>query len=90
VTGRRLPRRLPAWLVAAGAAAGELGAAVFGRAPLVTTGTLEILLRDWPLASGLAQAELGYRVTPLSEGIRAIIDQLARGAASPDTRSDMA
>lgn len=91
VTGRRLPRRLPAWLVAAGATAGELGAAVLGRAPLVTTGTLEILLRDWPLASDLAQDELGYRVTPISAGIRTIIGQLLPpGDTAPqDTRSDM-
>ena len=91
VTGRPLPRRLPAWLVAAGAAAGELGAAALGRAPLVTTGTLEILLRDWPLNSELAQDELGYRVTPIPAGIGAIIDQLVQpgGTAPPDARSDM-
>ena len=91
-TGRTLPRRLPAWLVAAGAAAAELGAAGLGRPPIVTTGTLEILLRDWPLASDLAQAELGYRVTPLAAGIRAIVDQLVPpgGNGAPDGRSHMA
>lgn len=92
LTGRTLPRRLPAWLVAAGAAVGELGAAVLGRPPIVTTGTLEILLRDWPMSSDPAQADLGYRVTPLSTGIRAIVDQLVPpgGTDAPDGRSYMA
>jgi farnesol dehydrogenase len=73
LTGRPLPRRLPGWLAAIGAAADELRATWFGGTPMLTTGTLEILLRDWPLGSGLAQHDLGYRVTPLAEGIRAIV-----------------
>jgi len=73
LTGRPLPRRLPGWLAAIGAAADELRATWFGGAPLLTTGTLEILLRDWPLGCGLAQQDLGYRVTPLADGIRAVV-----------------
>lgn len=77
LTGRRLPRRLPAWAAAAGAAADELLAWWPGRPPRLTTGTLEILLRDWPLESGLAQQDLGYRVTPLDDGIRAVVEGVA-------------
>jgi nucleoside-diphosphate-sugar epimerase len=73
LTGRPLPRRLPGWLAAIGAAADELRAAWGGGPPLLTTGTLEILLRDWPLGSGLARADLAYRVTPLVDGVRAIV-----------------
>jgi NAD+-dependent farnesol dehydrogenase len=75
LTGRRLPRRLPGWLAAIGATADELRATWFGGTPLLTTGTLEILLRDWPLGSRLAQTDLGYRVTPLADGIRAIVQE---------------
>jgi farnesol dehydrogenase len=79
LTGRPLPRRLPAWLVAAGALADELRAGFFGGAPLVTTGTLEILLRDWPLGCALAREDLGYTVTPLESGIAGIVTQIRGG-----------
>jgi NAD+-dependent farnesol dehydrogenase len=75
LTGRPLPRRLPGWLAAIGAAADELRATWFGGTPVLTTGTLEILLRDWPLGSGPAQHDLGYRVTPLADGVRAIVQE---------------
>ncbi|MEW5984881.1 MAG: NAD-dependent epimerase/dehydratase family protein [Acidobacteriota bacterium] len=76
ITGRRLPRRLPGWLVALVAAAEETRVSLAGGRAFVTTGTLEILLRDWPLDSGAAEEELGYRITPLEEGIRRIVDEL--------------
>lgn len=75
LTGRRLPRRLPDWLASLGAAAEELRAIWCGGTPLLTTGTLEILLRDWPLGSVLARNDLGYRVTPLAAGVRAIVQE---------------
>lgn len=84
LTGRPLPRRLPAWLAAVAAAGDELLARWPGRPPRLTTGTLEILLRDWPLGSGRAQQDLGYRVTPLDEGVRALVEGL--GALPPDVR----
>ncbi len=61
------PRRL---LVAA---VEELRASLTGRPPLLTVGTVEILQRDWMLDSSEAERELGYRVTPLREGIRAVV-----------------
>jgi farnesol dehydrogenase len=69
LTGRRLPLRIPAWAAAATAVLYELRAAALGMAPRLTTGTLEILNRDWPLDSSLAERDLGYRVTPLEEGL---------------------
>jgi NAD+-dependent farnesol dehydrogenase len=86
LTGRTLPRRLPGWLVAAGAAVEHLRAVVTGGTPLVTPGTLEILRHDWPLDSGRAQEELGYRITPLEKGIRAIVQQLTGGDPAAGVR----
>jgi farnesol dehydrogenase len=77
ITGRPLPRRLPGWLASPAALVDELRATWLGRTPLLTTGTLEILLHDWPLDSTRAGQELGYRVTPLRDGIAKIVSSLA-------------
>jgi len=69
ITGRRRPRRIPDWVAAPAAFLDELRASWFGVPPLLTTGTLEILMRDWPLGHALAALELGYRVTPLEDGV---------------------
>jgi farnesol dehydrogenase len=73
LTGRPRPRRIPGWLASLAAFAAELTAAWFRRTPLLTTGTLEILLRDWPLGHARATVELGYRVTPLEEGVARVV-----------------
>ena len=73
LTGVALPRRIPA---SAGVVVGlieEARAMLTGRAPLLTVGTVEILQRDWMLDSGQAERELGYHVTPLGEGVRAVV-----------------
>lgn len=77
LTGRPLPRRLPTWLVSLVAAAEETRAGLVGGQPQITTGTLEILMRDWPLDSSLAEEDLGYRVTALDDGIRRVVNHLA-------------
>ncbi len=62
-------RHLPFW---AGKLAGGLDvlrAEVFGRAPQLTPGVVEIFKHDWIYSSDKAQRELGYHVTPLEEGI---------------------
>ena len=79
LTGRPLPRRLPAWAASGAALVDELRATWFGGTPMLTTGTLEILLRDWPLGHALAAEELGYKVMPLAEGVARVVDGL--GAA---------
>jgi len=71
--GRALPRRLPYWLADAAGLAEELRARVTGRAPLVTRGAVEIFRHDWPLDSSDAIQDLGYRISPLSQGISAIL-----------------
>ncbi len=80
LTGRRLPRRLPAPLATFVGAVEELRASMTGRPPLLTAGTVEILTRDWPLDSGQAVQELGYRVTPLRDGIVRVVQQVQAAA----------
>ena len=84
LTGRARPRRIPGWAASTAAFADELMAAWFARTPLLTTGTLEILLRDWPLGHARAAEELGYRVTPLEDGVARMVSAIlaARAAAS--------
>jgi farnesol dehydrogenase len=82
ITGRPLPRRLPGWLASPAAVVDELRAAWLGRTPQLTTGTLEILLHDWPLDSTRAQEDLGYQVTPLRDGIASIVSWLVSARAA--------
>jgi len=67
--GRPLPRRIPYGMATVGALGQEIYSAITGRAPLLTRGDVEIFRHDWSLDSSAAQAELGLRVTPLSDGL---------------------
>jgi farnesol dehydrogenase len=69
LTGRRPPMRMPFGAAIALGAVETMRARVFGGMPLVTPGTVEILRHDWPLDSGAAVRDLGYMITPLSQGI---------------------
>ncbi|MEW6160953.1 MAG: SDR family oxidoreductase [Verrucomicrobiota bacterium] len=42
----------------------------FGSYPQITPGWVETFLADWPCTSAKAERELGYRITPLREGLR--------------------
>jgi NAD+-dependent farnesol dehydrogenase len=75
LTGRPLPRRLPAWLATGVGAIGEFMAGLTGRPPLLTAGTVKILTRDWTMDSSLAVDELGYSILPLEEGIARLVAQ---------------
>jgi NAD+-dependent farnesol dehydrogenase len=72
VRGTPLPRRIPP-LVARVLAVGEETFAVRWRTPQLTRGTVNILLRDWPLDSHRSVAELSYRVTPLKDGVKRML-----------------
>jgi len=76
LTGRPLPRRIPRWLAVAVGAAAELRATLTGRPPLLTVGTVEILTREWAYDSDQAVAELGYRITPLREGVARVVREI--------------
>ena len=83
LTGRALPRRLPAGLAAAAGAVAELGATLTGRPPRLTAGAVRILTHDWGMDSSVAIKELGYHVTPLREGIARVVEQLGVGPVGP-------
>jgi NAD+-dependent farnesol dehydrogenase len=83
LTGRRLPRRVPAALAAVMGAIEELRAAVTGRPPLLTAGTVEVLTRDWAMDSTVAVRELGYRIMPLREGITRVVQQARPTGRTP-------
>jgi farnesol dehydrogenase len=80
LTGLAPPRRIPDWLASPVACAYELMATGFRRTPLLTTGTLEILLRDWPLEHARASEDLGYHVTPLEDGVARMLNALRPAA----------
>jgi nucleoside-diphosphate-sugar epimerase len=73
VTGRALPRRIPAAAAWAAALLEEARARVTGRPPRLTRGAVRILRHDWSLNSERSLSELSYRITPLAEGIRALL-----------------
>jgi len=54
-------------------AAGKLmrwRAALTGIEPIITDEVIEIYRHDWAYSSDRAVADLGYRITPLEEGLR--------------------
>lgn len=53
-----------------------LKAKLTGRMPKLTPGVVEIFKHDWVYSSAKAVSELGYRVTPLEEGLRKTLGDL--------------
>jgi nucleoside-diphosphate-sugar epimerase len=74
LTGRPLPRRIPASLAFLLGLTDEIRA-YGGAIPRLTRGTARILAHDWPLDSHRSVQELSYRMTPLAAGIRAMLAQ---------------
>jgi farnesol dehydrogenase len=73
LTGRPLPRRIPASIAKLIGAIEEARSALFRTPPLLTRGTVDILTSDWAYDSDAAIAELGYRITPLTQGIERMV-----------------
>jgi farnesol dehydrogenase len=67
---RRAIRHLPFAVGKCVGAVELLRARAFGRLPQLTPGTVEIFKHDWVYSSAKAIRDLGYRVTPLVEGLR--------------------
>ena len=76
VTGKPLPRRLPAKVVRAVGRLDELRASLGGGPPLVTSGAVKIFQEDWPLDSRASTADLGYAPHALESGVRAVLGGL--------------
>jgi farnesol dehydrogenase len=53
-------------------------ARLFGVYPQITPGWVETFLQDWAYSCAKAERELGYRITPLKEGIRRTYEWLIR------------
>jgi nucleoside-diphosphate-sugar epimerase len=85
VEGRPLPRELPPTLAGAAGLLEEWRARLTGRTPLITRGAVTIFRHDWPVDSARAMADLGYRATPLAEGLAATLAALdqAEGGRRP-------
>jgi len=77
VTGAAPPRIHIPYPVAA--ALGRLlwaWADVTGHPPMLTHGVVDVFRQHWAYSSAKAEGELGYRQTPLAEGIRRTVDWL--------------
>ncbi len=79
LTGRALPRRIPAWAATALGVVEQTRAAITGRPPLLTAATVAVLDRNWALDSSLAERDLGYRWRPLATGLAATLPSLTAG-----------
>ena len=72
--GTPLPRRIPHPIASAVGWMDERAAR--RRPPRLTRGTVRILGCDWPLDSARSIDELSYRITPLTAGIRLVLEGL--------------
>lgn len=89
-TGAPVPRALPSWAAAIAGGIEVARARLTRHTPVVTPATLAIFRHDWPLDSSAAIAELNYRITPLVEGVRRLLNSVPNSpthqiAKSPDT-----
>jgi farnesol dehydrogenase len=83
LTGRPAPRTvIPYW---AGETIGRMLQGISrltGIQPAVTAGAVSTFRHEWAYSSDRAIRELGYRITPLREGLRLTIDALRRGGGA--------
>jgi farnesol dehydrogenase len=71
VSGKRHFQFTIRWPAALGFAYIQLGMArAFGRYPKVTPPWVRLFMLDWAFTSAKAERDLGYRYTPLEEGVR--------------------
>jgi farnesol dehydrogenase len=77
VRGTPLPRRIPFGVATAIALVEEGRARISGRPPLLTRGVVEIFRHDWSLDGRAAASALGYAITPLEQGLRTTLLELA-------------
>jgi len=83
LTGRRPPRFvIPFWTAVAAGRLLRAWARLTGRPPAITDGTVATFRHHWIYSSDRAVRELGYRITPLREGLGRTIDALRPRMAS--------
>lgn len=75
----RLPirrRRIPFWAAEMIGRLQRWRAVCFGIPPTLTDGVVRVYRHEWAYSSRKAEQELGYRITPLREGVRATVNWL--------------
>ncbi len=83
LSGRRPPRTaLPFWAAEAGGRALRAWARLTGRPPAITDGAIATFRHHWAYSSDRAIKDLGYRITPLREGLRRTLEALQPLTAS--------
>ncbi len=83
LTGLRPPRTaVPFWAAEAGGRAMRAWARLTGRPPAITDGAVATFRFHWAYSSDRAIHELGYRITPLREGLRRTLEALRSPAAA--------
>lgn len=68
---------LPFWAGKMAGAAEIFRAKFLSHTPQLTPGVVNVFKHDWVYSSAKAQAELGYRVTPLEVGLRSTLGERA-------------
>jgi NAD+-dependent farnesol dehydrogenase len=77
LTGLRPPQAaVPFWVAETAGKAMRAWARLGGRPPVITDGAIATFRYHWAYSSDRAIRELGYRVTPLREGLRATLEAL--------------
>lgn len=84
-SGVRAPRRsIPFWLASLVGLLARGRARITGIEPEITDEVVRVYRHDWAYSSAHAQAELGYRITPLREGIDRTVQWLRATGALPE------
>ncbi len=83
LTGRRPPRiAIPFWMAETAGRLLRAWARLTGRPPAITDGAIATFRHHWVYSSDRAVRELGYRITPLREGLGRTIEALRPRTAS--------
>jgi nucleoside-diphosphate-sugar epimerase len=69
---------IPPWLALLYSRWEQKKAEWFNLYPIITPGWVETFLQDWAYSSSKAEKELGYKITPLKEGIRVTLTWLRK------------
>lgn len=84
LTGIAPPRTaVPFWVAEAAGRAQRVRARLTGRMPAFTDGAIATFRHHWAYASERAVREIGYRITPLREGLRATLQELKHRTGGP-------
>lgn len=73
---RHVQINIPSWAALLYSRWEEKRAGWVGTYPLITAGWVKTFLQEWAFSSAKAEKELGYKITPLREGIRITLEWL--------------